>query len=311
MEHTQVNIFETPIPAPASDTEQVYHADDFACCSLFYQCSDAKRCLACPERAANCYYRHHLEAGRIFYGKNADSFSRTRYDQLLKQVDSLSTDARSALDGILIEFLEYRRGIRQSVVWNRCIDELASLHLFSFRPLGEDFPPPAADLSKMYALIEGAGGGPAFELAKAKRTAERKPLLDALAAAKKNGDKAEESRLKKERAKIDEEKPGPRTWGFLREWLNGEAVELRDRLASPYCLATLPTDQIPYTEELYRDTLKKSYWTRIYPPTPYAQDGLLSAAKWKEEEQRRVQLSRGYSQEEKDCLMAGEAVGAV
>lgn len=310
MEYTQVNMFEAPTPTPAPDTEQVYHADDFACCSLFYQCSDSKRCLASPERSVNCYYRRHLEAGHIFCGKNATGFSRARYDQLLKQVDDLSPDARSALDGILIEFLEYRRGIRQSVVRNHCIEELTPLHLFSFRPLGEDFPPPAADLSNMYALIDSAGSGPAFELAKTKRTAERKPLLDALAAAKKNGDKAEESRLKKERVKMDEEKPGPRTWGFLREWLNGEAVELRDRLATPYCMAALPTDQILYAEEFYRDTLKGSYWTRIYPPTPYAQDGLLSAAKWKEEEQRRIQLSRGYSQEEKDCLI-GEAVGAV
>lgn len=307
MEHTQVNMFEAPA-SNLAPSEPVYGADSFGCCAYYQECSNARRCVAPKykgheEQAERCFYRRHLESGHIFYGKNADSFSRTRYDQLLKQVDTLSTDARSALDGILIEFLEYRRGIRQSVVWNRCIDELASLHLFSFRPLGEDFPPPAADLSKMYALIEGAGGGSAFELAKAKRTAERKPLLDALAAAKKNGDKAEESRLKKERAKIDEEKPGPRTWGFLREWLNGEAIELRDRLASPYCMATLPTDQILYAEELYRDTLKKSYWTRIYPPTPYAQDGLLSAAKWKEEEQRRVQLSRGRS----DTLPESEA----
>lgn len=255
MEYTQVNMFEAPTPTPAPDTEQVYHADDFACCSLFYQCSDSKRCLASPERSVNCYYRRHLEAGHIFCGKNATGFSRARYDQLLKQVDDLSPDARSALDGILIEFLEYRRGIRQSVVRNRCIEELTSLALFSFRPLAEEFPPADAALSSILSLLPGGQG------------------------------------------------PKRRTWKSLREWLNGEAVELRDRLASPYCIATLPTNQILYAEEFYRDTLKKSYWTRIYPPTPYAQDGLLSAAKWKEEEQRRIQLSHGYSQEEKDRLM--------
>lgn len=299
MEYTQVNMFEAPA-SNLAPSEPVYGADSFGCCAYYQECSAARHCVAPKykgheERAERCFYRRHLESGHIFYGKNADSFSRARYNHLLKQVDALSPDARSALDGILIEFLEYRRGIRQSVVRNRCIEELTSLHLFSFRPLGEDFPPPAADLSNMYALIDSAGSGPAFELAKAKRTAERKPLLDALAAAKKNGDTAEESRLKKERVKMDEEKPGPRTWGFLREWLNGEAVELRDRLASPYCMAELPTDQILYAEEFYRDTLKKSYWTRIYPPTPYAQDGLLSAAVLREEELRRVQLSRGCS----------------
>ena len=47
------------------------YASSFGCCSLFEECSDAKRCIH-PNRlySTACAYRHNLENGRIFYGKN-------------------------------------------------------------------------------------------------------------------------------------------------------------------------------------------------------------------------------------------------
>lgn len=43
----------------------------FGCCSQFIKCSDAKRCLHANKLYSTaCQYRHNLEAGRIFYGKN-------------------------------------------------------------------------------------------------------------------------------------------------------------------------------------------------------------------------------------------------
>ena len=46
-------------------------AKPFGCCSLFEECSDAKRCIH-PNRlySTACAYRRNLENGRIFYGKN-------------------------------------------------------------------------------------------------------------------------------------------------------------------------------------------------------------------------------------------------
>lgn len=46
-------------------------AKPFGCCSLFEECSDAKRCVH-PNRlySTACAYRRNLESGRIFYGKN-------------------------------------------------------------------------------------------------------------------------------------------------------------------------------------------------------------------------------------------------
>lgn len=46
-------------------------AKTFGCCSQFIRCSDEKRCVHVNKLYATaCTYRHHLEAGKIFYGKN-------------------------------------------------------------------------------------------------------------------------------------------------------------------------------------------------------------------------------------------------
>lgn len=47
-------------------------AELFGCCSLNEECSDAMQCLRLNDpEYSNCGYRRNLEAGRIFYGKNA------------------------------------------------------------------------------------------------------------------------------------------------------------------------------------------------------------------------------------------------
>lgn len=46
-------------------------ASTFGCCSSFNQCSDTKKCVHVNRLyAMACSYRHHLDAGEIFYGKN-------------------------------------------------------------------------------------------------------------------------------------------------------------------------------------------------------------------------------------------------
>lgn len=44
---------------------------EYGCCSLYEQCSDARRCINEDKSIAlNCYYHKNLRAGKIFYGKN-------------------------------------------------------------------------------------------------------------------------------------------------------------------------------------------------------------------------------------------------
>lgn len=48
-------------------------SSSFGCCSHFIQCSDEKRCVHENKLySKGCKYRTHLEAGKIFYGKNAN-----------------------------------------------------------------------------------------------------------------------------------------------------------------------------------------------------------------------------------------------
>jgi len=52
--------------------EHYYSPEDpFGCCSRYMECSDAKKCVH-PNKlySTACAYRHQLERGHIFYGKN-------------------------------------------------------------------------------------------------------------------------------------------------------------------------------------------------------------------------------------------------
>jgi len=49
-------------------------SDTFGCCSLYNECSDAKRCLHENKLyAKGCYYRKNLDSGQVFYGKNQNT----------------------------------------------------------------------------------------------------------------------------------------------------------------------------------------------------------------------------------------------
>lgn len=91
---------------------------------------------------------------------------------------------------------------------------------------------------------------------------------------------------------------------FLHDWLDHDGVSLRNLLAEPYRFAFLPPENILYAEEFYRDTLFSGCENRIYPLSPFAEDGLLSPAVFEEEESLRLKLSRGYSQAEKEERIA-------
>ncbi len=272
----QISLFDMPDPLQPSSTP-VYSAvnspDAFGCCSSYRACSDAGKCvIADRDYSVNCLYRKNLEAGRIFYGKNANAFDRDRYAELCRRVDSLSPDARSAFDWILIDFSEYHRSARRLIVRNEYIPELSAVGLFEFLPLGSEFPSLCSCRSFLKpAVVSHPEYGPLFKKAQ------------------------EERKLIKRERKI----PRAGTKEFLIYWLNHDGVSLRDQLSEPYRFASLPPDHVLYAEELYLDTLFSGYDSRIYPLSPFAADGLLSPVVFESEESRRLKLSHGYSLEEK------------
>ncbi len=51
--------------------ESNYCDDEFGCCHLYNECSDAKKCIHANIVFSNaCYYKKNLKNGLIFYGKN-------------------------------------------------------------------------------------------------------------------------------------------------------------------------------------------------------------------------------------------------
>lgn len=63
-------------------------SEKFGCCGKYLECSDAKECLYKDKFYARaCYYKSNLEAGRIFYGKNATNDVTTHFADVNKISD--------------------------------------------------------------------------------------------------------------------------------------------------------------------------------------------------------------------------------
>jgi|LSQX01.1.fsa_nt_gb hypothetical protein len=74
----RIEFTEDAAEAILGDLQEVYEqcywgqpVENFGCCSRYIQCSDERKCIH-PDRylARGCAYKAHLEAGRVFYGKN-------------------------------------------------------------------------------------------------------------------------------------------------------------------------------------------------------------------------------------------------
>lgn len=278
--------------APAvSETANDVSVDIFWCCSRYRECSSAGGCVISDQaHSVNCSYRKNLERGRVFFGKRANDFSLPEYQALRADVETLSPPARAALDALLIEFCEYHRGARVSVVRSAHLDELSDLALFEFSPLGSRFPSLCGYKALKERIEENSHIASAFRAACERRKDERKPLEAARQQAKQEGDRKEFRRLEQ---LLKDELCGANTIKFLHWWLNECATELRDELAAPYRLARPLPDAALYIEELYQDTLRPSYDRRVYPLSPLAEDRFLNLPEIEAEEARRKAFSRG------------------
>lgn len=278
--------------------------DAFACCSKYEECSATGICpgrFITNERgikvdySINCAYRKNLEKNQIFFGKNASEFSPSTYSAILEKINALDHRTRRILDALVVDFCEYHRAAHRLIVRNDSLAQLSDIGFFQFSLLHSSFPRRCGFFSYLRPQIADS---PLFRQAQAKRKAELAPYRAAIKAAKEE-DKAKCARLEAEFKQILKATPGETTQEFMVRWLNNEAVQLRDFMAEPYRLASRRPDHLLYLEEYYRDALAAQYETRIYPLSPFAEDGLLSVTDQETEELRRVKLSPGYSAAEK------------
>lgn len=225
--------------------------DAFACCSRYRACSDAGECLIPDfDYSLNCIYRSQLEAGHIFYGRQAAGFSSERYAAIQVSISSLSQDASSVLDGILLNLCEFNRGKTSCIVRNFALDGLSALGLFQILPLGERF----TDLCSAKSLSQMVKSNPEYVSRSVK--------------------------LSKRTSK-----------SALSEWLNTEAVDIRDSLAEPYRIIEMIPESSCYVEELYQERIFSSGSRHTYSLSPLAEDGLLTNSEIEKERTRCKALS--------------------
>jgi len=97
---------------------QTNSSNIFSCCSRYRECSDARQCLiADQEHSGGCKYRVNLEAGNIFYGKNAVGFSLDEYHSYCNLIESLATPAQTEYRRILVYRFSLAPGTL-SVLWD-------------------------------------------------------------------------------------------------------------------------------------------------------------------------------------------------
>ncbi|MCD7919505.1 MAG: hypothetical protein LUG45_05430 [Clostridiales bacterium] len=90
-------------------------ASSIGCCSRFSECSDLRRCTnPNPEISSICMYRRKLEAGQIFYGKNAAWYDEASYASLCRTMDSLP-----GVEEVLPVLCYFRRTLTRSVLLYR------------------------------------------------------------------------------------------------------------------------------------------------------------------------------------------------
>lgn len=250
----------------------VNDSDAFGCCSRYRDCSDAGCCLI-PERnySIHCTYRKKLEDGVVFYGKMGSDFSMERYQELLSAIHALPAPTRRTLDNLVIEVCEYHRAATRAVVRSEYLDGLPELNLFDFSLLESSYLKKCKFRRLSDLVLEHPHYGPLFR-------------------------RAQEDGKGKQ--------PGPRTKDFLLQWLSHDGILFRDELFSPYRVAYVRMDSLAYLEAYYMDELASSQESRIYPRSPFAENGLLTATDFKAEEQYRIAMSSGYSAEEKERLAA-------
>ncbi len=255
----------------------------FACCHLYYKCSNEKRCLCDDEvRAYQCAYRKNLDNGNIFFGRNAQGFDEVQYQEFVKRIDSLSNEARQAFDKLITEFCGIHRGKDAVIVRNEYIEELSLVGLFEFKKLGADFVRKClySTLEKQLEKVS-VDGFTAYQVEKTVYKANHK------------GSGVEKR--------------------FFSLWMNGPGVMVRDELAEPYRLASAKHGSKQFLEELWQRYYLPVWRHRDWWLTPLAVDGLLPLVSLRAELQRIVAIVKlGCSDSEEkeisDLLKAGNVV---
>jgi hypothetical protein len=161
-----------------------------------------------------------MEAGTIFYGKNANGFSAAEYENFCSIVNALPADAQAEYNKLVVYFCATKRGV-SSVLWDNapCLHQLFSAGLCAVEP------------SDNYLLAECSD-------VKLRRRLAAHPLYKSPWKAAKPP-----AGLKKS------------TNTYLVQWIRENAAPFLAELSQKYCGVSPAQSWRRYVEEFYHDSL--------------------------------------------------------
>ena len=114
-----------------SDEEEALCSDKFDCCHRYRECSDARCCIRADD--PKCAYKKHLEAGNVFYGKNAKWFSADAYEEVCAKVRLLSDEDKNEFLRFLFYFF-HTKYLAETVTCelNESLNRLTACGLLQF-----------------------------------------------------------------------------------------------------------------------------------------------------------------------------------
>lgn len=229
-----------------SSEEDDLAGSTFGCCHRYRECSDAKHCLCTQdEKSSRCAYRKNLEAGNIFYGRNANGFNIEQFNCYLDRLEQLSPDAQEAFKNLIIAYCWTKRNRHQVLIRNHFIEAIKCLNLFDFSPADS-------------YIIEKCGYN------------NFKNLI-------KKTDKAAYDSFQKYLAKYKQGKTKVNSKEALKQWLNSDGAAIRQKLIAPYCLASgINYENISlYIEEIFREKYFDEVEKGMMPVSPLIEDGII------------------------------------
>lgn len=235
--HEQGSLFPSPVDTEPSSAEA------FGCCSRYQACSDARSCLIPHlDYSKNCTYRKSLESGRIFYGKNANSFNSAVYQSLVEHYNALAPEAVDLLCDIFHYSHIKKRGTRVIMLSEvPSLSELANAGFFCL----EKRPDKVVKKCTFTAMLNACGN-----------------LIEAAnewAKSRENPEKWSKRRT------VKKELPGVKIYkDELADWIIQFSPETASKLAEGICFIELDLSKTLEMEEFFMDYLyREDYSSRL------------------------------------------------
>lgn len=210
---------------PLVDTQSSENKSDLiGCCSRFRACSDAQKCLMPNSDISECCaYRKNLDAGRIFYGKNASNFVLEEYGIILSKISKLPIEQLGAFKNIVGYLCSmHSSGIllyASPSILNPCLNELLSIRRAS-----------------QYVLSQ-------YRIRSITVILEKFP--------QKNS-----AYMKAERAQKDRTGSGSfDKRSFLIQWCTANAPEVIEQIVNRYVMVSIPSNIRRYIYEYYYENI--------------------------------------------------------